>query len=232
MAALDWIIVGLFMAATLATGLYFTKRASKSISAYFVAGRALPWWLAGTSMLATSFASDTPLHTTRIIREGGLAGAWFYWGAIIGGLVVAFLFSKLWRRAGVVTDNELIELRYTGRSAAVLRGGLAAFKVLFLEILTMAWVTLGMTKIVKTIMGLPEQVELWGVAAPSEIVVVAVLLISCVAFSVAAGFWGVVSTDILEFGVAMLGAVVLAVVAMDKVGGIEGLRAGLAAKAP
>src|SRR5689334_25129320 len=117
MAVVDWVIVVVFMLGVVGLGFWFTRRASKSVENYFVAGRSIPWWLAGTSMLATSFASDTPLHTTRAIREGGLAAAWFYWGSIFQGLFVAFIFSKLWRRAGVVTDNELIELRYTGKAA-------------------------------------------------------------------------------------------------------------------
>lgn len=224
----DWIVVVLFLAATLIVGLWFAKRASRSMTDYFVAGRTLPWWLAGTSMLSTSFASDTPLHVTRNIRENGLAAGWFYWNGIIGGLIVAFVFSKLWRRAGVVTDNELVELRYAGKPAAVLRGLMAMLKAFVLEILTMAWITLGMTKIVKSIAGLPDTVSIFGATLPSEVVVVVVLLSLCLAFSVVSGFWGVVTTDILEFSVAMLGAIVLSVMALDKVGGVDGLKAGLA----
>ena len=172
----------------LGVGLWFHRRASKSTAEFFVGGRSLPWWLAGTSMLATSFASDTPIHTTRAIREGGLAQGWFYWNGIISTVVIAYLFSKLWRRAGVVTDNEIIELRYTGKAAAGLRGGLALFKSCFLEILTLAWITLGMVKIVKVIMGLPEVVELPGLPPlPSDVLVVAVLLVITVSFSMASG---------------------------------------------
>src|SRR5205809_4647230 len=120
MTWIDWAVVVAFMVGVSVIGVWFTKRASKNIEQFFVAGRNIPWWLAGTSMLASSFASDTPLHTTRVIREGGLAGAWFYWNGIIGGLLVAVVFSRLWRRAGVVTDNEFIELRYSGPRAAVL----------------------------------------------------------------------------------------------------------------
>ncbi len=232
MAVIDWIVVAAFIAGVTGIGLWFTRRASKSMDEYFVAGRTIPWWLAGTSMLATSFASDTPLHTTRQIREGGLASAWFYWNLIIAGLIVAFVFSKLWRRAGVTTDNELTELRYAGRRAAVLRGGMAVFKCLFLELLTMAWITLGMTKIVKTIMDLPDQVALFGTPVTTEVLVVAVLLTITVVFSIASGFWGVVSTDLIEFTVAMTGAVILAVVAVQKVGGISGLREGLRTVSP
>ncbi len=233
MAAVDWIVVAAFIGAVTFVGLWFTRRASKSMEEYFVAGRTIPWWLAGTSMLATSFASDTPLHTTRAIREGGLAAAWFYWNLIIAGLIVAFVFSKLWRRAGVTTDNELTELRYAGKRAAALRGGMAIFKCFFLELLTMAWITLGMTKIVKTIMDLPDQVAIFGLPPVStEILVVAGLLALTLLFSMASGFWGVVSTDVMEFAVAMTGAVILAIVAMQKVGGIVGLREGLRAVAP
>lgn len=229
MTAIDWVVVGFFMLATLIVGLVFARRASKSTEDYFVGGRSIPWWLAGTSMLATSFASDTPLHTTRAIREGGLAAAWFYWNGIIGGVLVTFVFSKLWRRAAVVTDNELIELRYTGKAAATLRGGLAIFKSFFLEIITMAWITLGMVKIVTAIMGLPPTLSLLGEAVPTNALVVGVLLLATMLFSVASGFWGVVTTDLIEFTVAMTGAVVLAIIAMIKVGGPSGLRAGLIA---
>lgn len=221
-----------FLVCVAVLGLVFAKRASKSLSDYFVGGRSVPWWLAGTSMLATSFASDTPLHVTRAIREGGLARAWFYWEGIIGGVVVALIFSKLWRRAAVLTDNEFIELRYTGKPAAVLRGGMAIFKALFLEIITMAWITLGMVKIVTTILGLPEVTEVAGVALPTNAFVVLALILTALAFSVTSGFWGVVATDALEFAVAMTGAIVLCVIAMMKVGGVEGLRAGLEAHAP
>jgi solute:Na+ symporter, SSS family len=228
MTLVDWLVVVLFLVATLVVGLWFAKRASKSMADYFVAGRTLPWWLAGTSMLATSFASDTPLHVTRNIRENGLAAGWFYWNGIIGGLIVAFVFSKLWRRAGVVTDNELVEMRYSGKPAAVLRGLMAMLKAFVLEILTMAWITLGMTKIVKSIADLPDTTTLLGVTLPSEVLVVVGLLGLCLAFSVVSGFWGVVTTDVLEFSVAMLGAIVLSVMALDKVGGVDGLKAGLA----
>jgi Na+/proline symporter len=230
--ALDWVVVGCFMLATVIAGLLFARRASKSTDDFFVGGRSIPWWLAGTSMLASSFASDTPLHTTRAIREGGLAQAWFYWNGIIGGVLVTLVFAKLWRRAGVLTDNELIELRYTGKPAAALRGGLAVLKAFFLEMLTMAWITLGMVKIVTAIMSLPPSVQLLGAAVPTNVLVVVVLLVATMLFSVASGFWGVVTTDLIEFTVAMLGAVVLAVIAMVKVGGASGLKAGLAANAP
>jgi solute:Na+ symporter, SSS family len=227
-AALDWIIVAAFLSLVIGIGFWYSRRASQSVEDFFVGGRSIPWWLAGTAILTGSFASDTPLHTTRMIREQGLGGAWFYWGGIIGGVFVALVFSRLWRRTKVVTDNELIELRYTGRPAAFLRGGMAVFKTLMLEVITMAWITVGMTKIVKVIMDLPDHVAVPGVGAmPTDVLVVAALLVFAAAFCMASGFYGVVATDLLEFGMAMTGAIVLGVVAFQHVGGMEGLTAGL-----
>lgn len=230
MAALDWIIVAAFLALNLGIGFWYSRRASKSVEDFFVGGRTIPWWLAGTAILTGSFASDTPLHTTKMIREKGLAGAWFYWGAIFGGVVIALVFSRLWRRTRVITDNELIELRYTGRPASFLRGGMATFKTLALEVITMAWITVGMTKIVKVIMDLPDRVAVPAFGSmPTDVLVVAALLVFAAAFCMASGFYGVVATDLLEFGTAITGAIVLGVVAFDQVGGIDGLRDGLAA---
>jgi Na+/proline symporter len=229
-AALDWIIVAAFLALNLGIGFWYSRRASKSVEDFFVGGRTIPWWLAGTAILTGSFASDTPLHTTKMIREKGLAGAWFYWGAIFGGVVIALVFSRLWRRTRVITDNELIELRYTGRPASFLRGGMATFKTLALEVITMAWITVGMTKIVKVIMDLPDRVAVPAFGSlPTDVLVVAALLVFAAAFCMASGFYGVVATDLLEFGTAITGAIVLGVVAFDQVGGIDGLRDGLAA---
>lgn len=228
MAALDWTIVAAFLALVLGLGFWYSRRASQSVEHFFVGGRGIPWWLAGTAILTGSFASDTPLHTTRVIREQGLGGAWFYWGGIIGGVFVALVFSRLWRRTRVVTDNELIELRYTGWQAAWLRGGMAVFKTLMLEVITMAWITVGMTKIVKVIMDLPDHVAVpvFG-SMPTDVLVVTALLTFAATFCMASGFYGVIATDILEFAMAMTGAVVLGVVAFQHVGGFEGLSAGL-----
>lgn len=230
MAALDWFVLIGFLLLVSGVGLWFTKRASGSAEDFFVGGRSLPWWLAGTSVLATSFASDTPLHQTAMIRDQGLSGAWFYWNGILGHAIVAFFFARLWRRSGVVTDNEFIELRYAGRTAAVLRGGMALYKTLLLEILTIAWVTLGMVKVIKVIMGLPEFVDL-PVVGPmrAELLVVALLLILTVVYGAASGIWGVVTTDVIEFAVATLGAVILAYVALDKAGGMSALQETLRA---
>lgn len=229
MAPLDWAVVGVSLIGVLLVGFLFTRRASGSVADFFVGGRNIPWWLAGTSILATSFAADTPLHTTRMIREHGLGAGSFYWVGIIGGVMIALVFSQLWRRTGVVTENEFVELRYSGKPAAWLRGVMAIYKSFLLEIITMAWVTLGMVKVVQVAMGLPDQVTVLGMTVASDVLVVAVLIAVTVAFSAASGLWGVVTTDFIEFIIAMAGAVVLAVIAFDEVGGASGLRQALEA---
>jgi SSS family solute:Na+ symporter len=232
MAPLDWIIVVIFLLAVVAVGLLLSRKASGSLEDYFVSGRNLPWWLAGTSILATSFSSDTPLHVTRVIREAGLGGAWFYWSGIFSGLVVAFFFARLWRRAAIVTDAELIELRYSGASAAALRGTVALFRSVVLELITLAWVILGMTKIVSAVLDLPPgatlNLPLVG-PVPSDAAIVVGLVALALLYATTSGLWGVVVTDFIEFIVALGGAVLLAVLAVRKAGGIQGLRQGLAA---
>ena len=228
MAALDWIVVLGFLAAVVVVGVMFSRRASDSMEDFFISGRSLPWWLAGTSILATSFSSDTPLHTTRVIREAGLGGAWFYWSGVFSGLLVAFFFARMWRRAGIVTDAELIELRYSGRPAAALRGTVALFRSVVLELITLSWVILGMIKVVRAVVDLPPSVDLPLLGAvASDVAVVVVLVLLALAYAASSGLWGVVITDFIEFIVAMGGAVLLAGLALARVGGVAGLRDGL-----
>ena len=232
MDATGWIVIGVYLLGILGLGLWTSRRRkTRSMDGFFTAGRSLPWWLAGTAMLATSFSSDTPLHTTRMIREHGLSGAWFYWGGILGGGVIAFFFARLWRKSSVVTDAELIEQRYSGKPAAVLRGATALFRGTVLELITLSWVTLGMTKIVRTLIELPDAIEIAGIAVPADALVVAALIVVGLAYSVTSGLLAVVFTEMVEFTVAMLGAILLAGVALYKVGGASGLREKLDALA-
>ena len=232
MAALDWIVVVLFLLGVLGAGMWFSRRASGSMESFFLSGRNLPWWLAGTSILATSFASDTPLHVTRVIREQGLSGTWFYWSGILTHLIVTFYFARLWRRTSLVTDAEFTELRYSGRAAATLRFAMACTRGLFLEALTLAWVTLGMIKVVGTVLELPPTFTLFGASWSTDVGVVFALMVLVLIYSVSSGLWGVVVTDLIEFVVALGGAILLAVVAWDRVGGVEGLTSGLEEHAP
>src|SRR6201994_4661626 len=122
LTALDWTVIALYFALNLAIGFFYMKRASGSIGEFFLSGRNVPWWLAGTSMVATTFAADTPLVVTGLVARNGVAGNWLWWNMVASGMLTVFLFARLWRRSGVTTDIELAELRYSGKPAAFLRG--------------------------------------------------------------------------------------------------------------
>lgn len=211
LAAVDWLFIAWYFALSIGIGLYYSKRAGKSISEYFLSGRSLPWWLLGTSMVATSFSADTPLAVTGIVVKDGVAGNWLWWNFVLGSALTVFFYAHLWRRAGVVTEVEFIDIRYSGRPARFLRG----FKALYLGIpvscITFGWVTLAMVRIIQTIFGTS------GVAA------LAICLGLTVFYTTLSGLWGVVATDMLLFGVAMAGSIVLSVVSVEKAGGIGAL---------
>ncbi len=229
MALIDWIIVVLFLVSMLAIGALLSGKGSGTMADFFVSGRKLPWWLAGTSILATSFSCDTPLHVTKVIRESGLSGAWFYWTSLLFAPMIPFLFARLWRRAGVVTDCEFVELRYSGKGAAALRLFMALFRTFAIEAITLGWVVLGMVKIIRPLLDLPPEVSLGGLAMSTDALVVAVLIGIAVSYTAMAGLWGVVATDFVEFIIAMIGSVFLAVVAVKAVGGIDALQGALTA---
>ncbi|PYP99012.1 MAG: sodium:proline symporter, partial [Acidobacteria bacterium] len=122
MSLLDWAIVVLYFVASAAVGVYYARRAGSNLEEFFLSGRDLPWWLAGTSMVATTFAADTPLAVTELVAKNGIAGNWLWWNFAFGSVLTVFFFARLWRRAGIMTDVEFVELRYSGRPAAFLRG--------------------------------------------------------------------------------------------------------------
>ncbi len=207
----DWLIVALYFVVSAAIGLAYTKKASQSLADYFVSGRSLPWWLAGTSMVATTFAADTPLAVAGLVAKYGVAGNWLWWNGAISGILTVFFFSRLWRRAGVMTDVEFAELRYGGRPAAVLRGFRALYLALPINLIIMGWVTRAMV----TILGITLDVNPW---------VAAVVLFGITAlYSVLAGLWGVIVTDAFQFVVAMGGSILLAVLAVEWIGGLDSL---------
>jgi len=216
LTALDWGIIALYFAFAAAIGLALSRRAGSSIGEYFVGGRALPWWLAGTSMVATTFAADTPLAVTELVARHGVAGNWLWWNMVMSGILTVFFYARLWRRAGVLTDVEFTELRYGGRPAAILRGFRAAYLALPINLIIMGWVNLAMMEIVATALDIPEVAAL------------ALCFTLAAAYSVIAGFWGVVVTDLFQFVLAVGGAVVLAVFAVHAVGGFAGMEEGLA----
>ncbi len=218
MQAADWLIVGAYMAATLVIGLYFTRRASSGLGEFFLSGRNLPWWLAGTSMAAASFSSDTPLYVTGLVREHGIYENWQWWCFIFSGMLSVFFFARLWRRLGVVTDVELIKLRYSGREASILRGFKALYFSFAIHTIIKAQVILAMSKIMDTVLG-------WG-KWESIVISSGVTIL----YTMLSGYWGVVLTDFFQFAIAMTGAVVLAVAADGKAGGLSHIKAVLPAR--
>src|SRR5688500_3569643 len=217
MVTLDWIIVLLYFVLSAGIGLAYTKRASESVSEFFVSGRSLPWWLAGTSMVATTFAADTPLAVTGMVAKNGVAGNWLWWNMVMSGILTVFFFARLWRRAGVMTDVELAELRYGGKAAALLRGFRAVYLGVVINLIIMGWVTLAMVKILTMTLG----IDPW--------VAVGVCFVITAAYSIAAGMWAVLWTDFFQFVLAMAAVIALAVYAVDAVGGMDALKAGAAA---
>lgn len=206
---LDILIIAAYFIFVTLIGLKYSGRAGQSIEEFFVSGRSLPWWLAGTSMVATTFAADTPLAVTGLVAEHGIAGNWLWWNMVMSGLLTVFFYARLWRRAGILTDVEFTEIRYGGKPAAFLRGFRALYLALPINSIIMGWVTLAMAKIVGTTTGMDK----W----PAVLICVGVTLI----YSLLSGLWGVVITDFFQFFIAMSGAVVLAVFAVDYAGGFD-----------
>ncbi len=216
MTGLDWAVILAYFALATTIGVSLTRRGGRSLADYFVGGRALPWWLAGTSMVATTFAADTPLAVTELVAQYGVAGNWLWWNMVMSGILTVFFYARLWRRAGVLTDVEFTELRYGGRPAAVLRAFRAGYLALPVNLIVMGWVNLAMVEIASVALDIPRLTALL------------VCFLLAAGYSVLSGLWGVVVTDFFQFGLALGGAVVLAVFAVEAVGGISGLEAGLA----
>lgn len=210
---IDWAIIIGYILFALGLGIYFSKRAGKDMNEFFISGRNLPWWLAGTSMVATTFAVDTPLAVTKLVVQGGIAGNWLWWNAVLSGMLATFLFARLWRRSEIITDVEFTELRYSGPSASFLRGFRALYIGLPINCITMGWVILAMQKIVVLALNLPDT------TSTKVIIVLACLLIAGI-YCALSGFWGVVMTDIVQFGMAMVGSIALAIIAVNKIGGV------------
>jgi len=211
----DWIIIGAYVVFAVGVGIYFSKRAGKNITEFFISGRNLPWWIAGTSIIATTFAADTPLAITGMVVRNGIAGNWLWWNFAICHMLAVFFFAKLWRRAEILTDVELIEIRYSGKPASLLRGFRALYEGIIMNGIVMGWVTLAMTKIMSVFFHFDKWLA---------IVICAVIAIS---YTILSGFWGVVITDFIQFFIAMFGCIVLAFISVDKLGGIETLRQNL-----
>ncbi len=211
LVTLDWSIIIGYLILSLLIGLYFAKRGGSNVVEYFVAGRKLTWWIAGTSIVATSFAADTPLAIARIVRTQGLQGNWYWWSGVMGFMLCMFFFARLWRRAEILTDVEFIELRYEGKPAATLRLFHALYRAILQNGITMGWVILGMQKLA---------VETFGW---SKAFTIPLLVGLCLLYTTLSGLWGVVITDFFQFALAMFGSIILAALVLDHVGGPQKL---------
>jgi SSS family solute:Na+ symporter len=216
----DWTVVALYFAISIAVALGFSRRAGASSSEFFLSGRALPWWLAGTSMVATTFAADTPLAVTGLTVKHGIAGNWLWWSFVMSGMLTVVFYARLWRRAGVMTDAEFAEIRYSGPPAAFLRGFRACYLGLAINSIIIGWVTAAMVKILGLTLGLGR----WQATVA--------LFVLTGLYSTISGLWGVIVTDFFQFALAMTGCIALAVFALNAVGGMSGLVAALHARFP
>jgi SSS family solute:Na+ symporter len=226
LTAIDWAIVAAYFLLSIGIGLYFTKRGGESLDEYFLSGRKVSWWLAGASMVATTFAADTPLVVTGLVAQHGVAGNWLWWNMLMSGMLTVFFFARLWRRAHVMTDVEFAEIRYSGQPAAALRGFRALYLAIPINLIILGWVTKAMIKILTISMGLRD-VTLLGFNVSGEVIAVGICFIITVAYSAGAGMWAVLWTDLVQFVIKMSAVIVLAVFAVRAVGGMDKLKAGL-----
>ena len=165
LSTIDWVIIITYILFSLGVGIYFARRAGKNTEEYFLAGRTLPWWVVGTSMVATTFAADTPLAITEFVRGPGIWQNWFWWNQLLAGLLGVLLFSRLWRRAKVLTDNELLEIRYSGKPAAILRGFKAAYFAILYNFIVMGWVINAMASVVAVMLNIDRWTAVWILVA-------------------------------------------------------------------
>ena len=228
LSAIDWLIVVAYFGLSAGIGLYYTKRGGESLEEYFISGRNVSWWLAGASMVATTFAADTPLVVTGIVAANGVAGNWLWWNMLMSGMLTVFFFARLWRRANVMTDVEFAEVRYSGKRAAVLRGFRALYLAIPINLIILGWVTRAMIKILTISLGLRD-VQIAGMTVSGQVIAVGICFLVTMSYSVAAGMWAVLWTDLVQFVIKMSAVIILAVYAVRAVGGMAALKAGVAA---
>lgn len=231
---IDWIIIVAYFVVSIGIGIFMSKRAGRSTGDFFLSGRKLPWYIAGTSMVATTFAADTPLAVTELVADNGIAGNWLWWNMLFGGMLTVFFFARLWRRSGIMTDCEFVAIRYSGKSANFLRAFRAIYIGIFMNSVVIAWVNLAMVKIFSVLF--PdllffghEGLTLVGIYFSSHLLWVGGLMLFVAIYSSLSGLWGVSITDSFQFVMAMTGSILLAVFALRHVDiqGVEGLRTKL-----
>jgi SSS family solute:Na+ symporter len=213
----DWIIVAVFLGITLYIGLKFKNKASGSLTDFFLAGRNLPWYIAGISMVATTFAADTPLWVAEVIKKNGVSGNWLWWNMLIGGMLTTFFFAKMWRKANVLTELEFLELRYSGRAAKLFRKFKSVYLGIFFNTIIIGWVNAAMIKIL---------IIFLDIDYPTAFLYIGVLMVLIAIYASLSGLLGVAITDALQFILAMTGCLILAVIMLnsEQVGGVVGLK--------
>jgi solute:Na+ symporter, SSS family len=239
LTSIDWLVIVGYLLANLLIGLYYRQRASGNTEEFFISGRDVSWWLAGTSMVATTFAADTPLLVCGLVARQGIAGNWIWWGSCVGGMLTFFFFARYWRRAEILTDVQLVEIRYGGKPAAFLRGFKAIYLGLFMNCFILGWVTQAMVNIITVLLGpaiaegrvlevsLGSQVFHYALGDPRStalLICVFVLIPFTGLYTFIGGLWGVLVTDLFQFALKMTMIIVLAWVAVAKIGGMQALQ--------
>ncbi|PCI97668.1 MAG: sodium:proline symporter [Flavobacteriales bacterium] len=214
---IDWIIVVVFLAITLYIGLKFKNKASGSLTDFFLAGRNLPWYIAGISMVATTFAADTPLWVAEVVKKNGISGNWLWWNMLIGGMLTTFFFAKMWRKANVLTELEFLELRYSGKAAKLFRKFKSVYLGVFFNTIIIGWVNAAMIKILIIFLDIDYQ---------TAFMYIGVLMVLIAIYASLSGLLGVAITDAVQFILAMVGCIILAVIMLNSedVGGVTGLK--------
>ena len=213
LTTLDWTIVGAYFAVSLAVGIWASKQAGEDTKSFFLAGRNMPWWLLGVSMVATTFSTDTPNLVTDLVRQNGVSGNWVWWAFLLTGMLTVFIYAKLWHRSGVLTDIEFYELRYSGKAAAFLRGFRALYLGLVFNVLVMGAVSLAAVKFGEIVLGWPGWLT---------------LTIACsitLAYSTLGGLKAVIITDFVQFSLAMIGSIwaMIYILGLEQIGGLSNL---------
>ncbi|MFA7288080.1 MAG: sodium:solute symporter family protein [Melioribacteraceae bacterium] len=211
---IDFVVIALYFLFNLAIALWLRKRATKSVSDYFIAGKKVPWWLAGTSMVATTFAADTPLVVTGLVAANGIAGNWIWWSMAFSGMLTVFFFAKLWNRSAVLTDVEFAEIRYSGKPAKFLRIFRAIYLGVPINLIIMGWVNLAIAKILMSVV---------GVTKVEALVIALIIMFITASISTLSGLWGVLWTDLFQFVLKMGMVIALAIFAVNASGGMNSL---------
>jgi solute:Na+ symporter, SSS family len=239
LTSIDWLVIVGYLLANLLIGIYYRQRASGNTEEFFISGRDVSWWLAGTSMVATTFAADTPLLVTGLVARQGIAGNWIWWGSCVGGMLTVFFFARYWRRAEILTDVQLVEIRYGGKPAAFLRGFKSIYLGLFMNCFILGWVTQAMVNIITVLLGpaiaqgrvvqlsLGSHALHYTMGEPRStalLICVFVLIPFTGLYTFIGGLWGVLVTDLFQFALKMAMIIVLAWVAVAKIGGMQALQ--------